>query len=516
MDELLRQLMTHLRAMWAYRWWGLALAWVIGAVGAVVIYMLPDKYEASARIYVDTQSVLAPLMAGLAVPTDVNQQVNMLTKTLVSRPNVEKLIRMADLDLAVRTPVEREALIADVTKRVRIQGTGRDNLYTLSFMDGQADRAKRVVQSLVSIFVESGLGDKRKDTDSARRFIEEQIKNYEQKLDEAETRLKDFRLKNLALLGESGKDSLAQIGEVTVALRQSRLQLREAENSRDALKRQLVGEEPVLLPENASPSTSGISIPELDGRIEALKKSLDELLRSYTELHPDVVGTRKVLASLEAQRAEEVKARRKPGSSTISTQTNPVYQQMKLSLAESEAAVASLQTRVAEYDARLAQIQQMVKLGPQIEQEFAQLNRDYEVHKRNYETLVSRRESANLSVEMQATSGVAEFRLVDPPSVPSKPSAPNRMLLLPAVGILALILGAGLCFLISQVRPSFHDSRSLRETTGLPILGSISLNRTPDRKRADLRKKYAFLGAVATYIGAFGAVMGLAAWMGRA
>jgi polysaccharide chain length determinant protein (PEP-CTERM system associated) len=186
MEDILRQLSVILRGMWLYRWWGLAAAWIVGPIAAAAVYLQPDRYEASARVYVDTQSILKPLMSGLAVQPNVDQQINILSRTLISRPNVEKLIRMADLDLAAKTKEEREALIVTVTKALQIREAGRDNIYTLAYTDTDAQRAKRVVQSMVSIFVESGLGDKRKDSDTARRFIEEQIKAYEQRLVDAE------------------------------------------------------------------------------------------------------------------------------------------------------------------------------------------------------------------------------------------------------------------------------------------------------------------------------------------
>ncbi|HEX5126903.1 MAG TPA: XrtA system polysaccharide chain length determinant [Rhodocyclaceae bacterium] len=515
MDDLLRQLIGYARGAWTYRWWGLVVAWVVGVAGAITIYVLPDKYEASARIFVDTQSVIAPLMAGLAVPSDIDQQVTMLSKTLISRPHVEQLIRMADLDLKIKSKEQRESLIEDVTRRLKIQSAGRDNLYTLSYLDGEPERAKRVVQSLVSIFVESGLGDKRKDTDSARRFIEEQIKNYAQKLDEAEARLKDFRIKNLAVLGDNEKDALGQMGDVMSKLKDAQLELHEAENSRDAIKRQLAGEEPVLLPDNPNSGDSAYSVPELDGRIEDMKKKLDDLLRQYTDKHPDVIGTRNVLAQLEQQRADEIKARKKAGGGQISANNNPVYQQMKVTLMEADGNVASLQTRVAEYEARAAQLREFMKLGPQVEQEFAQLNRDYDINKKNYEGLVARRESANMSVEMDSAGGVAEFRLIDPPSVPSKPAAPNRSLLMPLVGLAALAIGVAIAFLMSQLRPAFHDSRTLREATGLPILGSVSMTPDPGRIGKERRGNFIFVGAVGSLAAVFGALTLLIAVLGR-
>lgn len=514
MDELLRQLIGYVRGMWAYRWWALVASWVVGIGAVVMIFMMPDKYQASARIYVDTQSVLAPLMRGLAIPTDVNQQVGMLSRTLISRPNVEKLIRMADLDLAVKTTAQREALVSDVSARLSIGAARGDNLYTLAFRDDKPERAKRVVQSFVSMFVESGLGDKRKDTDSARRFIEEQIKSYAQKLDEAETRLKEFKLRNIDRMGEAGKDSLTQLAEANARLTQVRLDLREAEESRDAIKREM--DAAATMPDDVA----GASLPgephELDGRIEILNRQLDEMLRSYTDNHPDVKSTRRLLAQLQKQREDDLKARRASASGVPSSaNANPMYQQLKMAMTEAEATVASLRTRVAEYEARVAQARQLVKLGPQIEQEYAQLNRDYDTNKRNYDELVSRRESANISVDLDSTGGMAEFRLIDPPNVPTKPSSPNRSVLIPAAGAGSLALGVALAFLLSQLRPAFHDSRTLREVSGLPILGSVSLVADPSAERRERRRLAYFGGTLAAYGGVFVGLTLMAMLFGR-
>ena len=269
MEDILRQLSVTLRGMWLYRWWGLAAAWILGPIIAAIVYLLPDRYESSARVYVDTQSILKPLMSGLAVQPNVDQQIGILSRTLISRPNVEKLIRMADLDLAAKTKEDRETLVANVTKSLQIREAGRDNLYTLAYTDTDPERAKRVVQSMVSIFVESGLGDKRKDSDTARRFIEEQIKAYEQKLIEAENRLKEYKVRNMGTMGAGGQDYFRKMSEVNEQLNQAKLALREAENSRDALKRQLSGEESVALPEKmSSASLASMPVPELDDRIE--------------------------------------------------------------------------------------------------------------------------------------------------------------------------------------------------------------------------------------------------------
>lgn len=506
MDEILRQATIILRGMWKHRWLGLVVAWVVAAISVVVVFRIPDRYEASARIYVDTQSILKPLMSGLAIEPNMDQQVLILSRTLISRPNIEKLIRMADLDLNVKTKSGQEALVDDLIKTLTIKSTSRDNLYTLAFSDPQPERAKRVVQSLVSIFVESSLGDKRKDADSAKKFIDDQIQVYQKKLEEAENRLKEFKLKNISTQTAEGKDYFGRLGDVSSTLERAKLELREAENSRDALKRQVVGEEPLLLPD-APELASRVSIPELDGRIEAMKRNLDGLLQRFTDLHPDVVGTRRMIKELEEQKREEIAARNKIAvSSPVSVaNNNPVYQQLKISLAESEATVASLRVRVAEYQSRYNQLKDSMKMIPQIEAELTQLNRDYDINKKNYESLVARRESATISGEMDASAAAVDFRLIDPPRVSPKPVYPNRLLLLPLTLVLALGAGFFLPFAASQIRPVFFDARALREATGLPLLGVVSKIVTDtDVAKAKTRLRM-FIAGVLSLLGAYGA-----------
>lgn len=505
MEDILRQALVILRATWKHRRLGMLVAWVVGAIAAGVILRIPDRYEASARIFVDTQSILKPLMSGLAVQPNIEQQVMMLSRTLISRPNVEKLVRMADLDLSIKGKAEQDALIDGLMTSLKIQSVGRDNLYLLSYRDTEPGKAQRVVQALVSIFVESSLGDKRQDSDSARKFIEEQIRNYEKKLQDAESRLKDFKLRNMELQVGEGKSGIDQLSTLTNELNSSRLALREAENSRDAMRRQIVGEEPVLLPE-APGADSGVSLPEIDGRIDAQKRNLDNLLQRYTDQHPDVVGTRRLIKDLEDQKRKELVARKSfaaanPGSSVSN---NPVYQQLKVSLAETEANVASLQARVAEYEARYKRTNNLLKTQPQLEAEYTQLNRDYDIHKKNYEQLVTRRESAELSGDLEAAGSVADFRLIDPPRASSKPVAPNRLLLLPAGLLIALAAGLFVAFAASQIRPVFFDGKTLRDETGLPLLGTVSLIPNEARRLKERASLHRFLIATAGLVIAYG------------
>lgn len=463
--------------MWRWRWAGLGVAWAVALIGAAVLWRLPDRYEASARVYVDTQTVLKPLMAGLAVQPDVDQQVNMLARTLITRPNIETLMRSSDLDLNITDPAQRDSAVEAVASSIKLTGGGRENIYDISYRDQNPERAKRVVQNLVSMFVESGLGGKRRDSESARRFIDDQIKAYEVKLQEAEGRLKDFKLKNFGYTGDAvGGDYFARVGQLNDEIARLRVEIRAAEDSRDAMRRELKGEEPILLPD-ATMGLGGLGGSELDMQIAAQKKTLDELLRRFTDRHPDVIATRNLITELEAQRKQQIEAtasaaRQAPGKTMAN---NPVYQQLKVSLAEQEAVLAAMKGRFGELQSRLGTLRESASRVPQLEAEMAQMNRDYDVMRRNYDQLVLRRESAKMSEGVDASAGLAEFRVIDPPRVSSHPVFPSRLTLLPLVLLFAVAAGLLVSFGLTQAFPTVHDAKSLRDTAGRPVLGTISM-----------------------------------------
>ena len=509
MDELTRQSVIVLRGVWQRRWVGLAVAWLVGIVAAVVVWKIPDQYEASARIFVDTQSVLKPLMTGLVVQPNLEQQVALLSRRLISRPNVDKLIGMTQLDAGINSKSARDALIEQLMNRLSIETSGKDNIYKLSFYDTEPGRGQRVVESLTTIFLQSLKGEKRTDSDEAKKFIEEQIQVYEGKLREAETRLKEFRLRNLGL-AEGGKEFSGRLDEMAGELSKARLELREAENKRDELRRQISGEEAVLVSPSAETGPKSLT-PELDSRLDTLKRNLDSLLQRFTEDHPDVVGAKRVIAQLEDQRRKEAAAREKAGipKGAATYSSNPVYRELRVSLSREEANVASLRTRVAEYDGRYKQLKDKALSVPKVEAELAQLNRDYEVNKKNYELLVSRRESAEISGDMESAEGVASIRVVEPPRVSPRPVYPNRPLLIFGALLAALGAGVGASFLLTRIWPTFVDSASLREVSGLPILGTVSLFEDDGFRRRSRAGLIGFVAGVGALIVAYGALLAM-------
>tara|TARA_R110002073_G_scaffold187005_6_gene345670 strand:- start:1958 stop:3520 length:1563 start_codon:yes stop_codon:yes gene_type:complete len=490
MDELITQLYVYLRGAWKYRWVSMIIAWIIAIAGWITVCKLPDDFEATSRIYVDTQNILRPLMEGMTIAPNLQQKISIMSRTLISRPNVERIVRMVDLDIKLNNEVERENLVTELMKEIKLGVTQGENIFSLSYNNKDPLLAKDIVQSLLTIFVEEGLGRKKEESSSALRFIEQQISAYEEKLVAAESALTAFKQKNMGLIPGDGRDYYSQLLEAGDILRKAQLSLKEAEQARNAIRKQISGDEPVFLLEPFATAVESFADPELDSRISTLEENLDNLTLNYTELHPDIISTKRLISQLEEKKKEKAKLAT-PGSD-LGRNYSPMLQQLNVALADAEAAVASMQVRVEEYTTRYNRLKSLSSAIPVVEAEFIQLNRDYKVNKSNYEQLLERRASAQMSGELTSVSGLLSFRIIDPPTVPDKPSGPDRQLLFTFVLLGSLLFGVGVAFIISQIRPAFHSQSSLREVTGLTVLGTVPMVWTDQQKAERKRRLYMF------------------------
>ena len=417
MNEQIQILRGYVRMIWPYRWTSLICAALICVMGWAWVYSLPNQYEVNAKIFIDTRSMLRPLLRGLAVDNRVlEDSALMMRKTLMTRPNLEEVARRTDLDLRADTPQAFDRLITNLAEQLKITGTKRDNIYQINYQHRDPGVAKRVVDELLNTFLEAALGDTRKDTAVTQKFLDEQIADYERKLIEAEERLKEFKRRNLGVMPGDGDDYYARLQRQEGLLEQSKLELREASKRRDELRRQMSGEDPVLGMVSSPVMMSSPEAQQYADRILSLTARMDELLLQYTDKHPDVIALQDKIASLDEKReaamADSTMMELDSGGDLAS---NPVYQEIKIQLAASEGEVAALQTRVQEYEGRAEELRKLINTVPEVEAELARLNRDYGLHKRQYEELIKRRESARISQEADESADDIKLKVIEPP-----------------------------------------------------------------------------------------------------
>lgn len=499
MNQAVEQVLGYVRGVWRRRALVLVAAWLVSLAGWIWVYTLQNQFDAKARVYVDTQSLLKPLLMGLAIQPNVGQQVAMMTRTLMSRPNLEKVARMTDMDLRAKSPKEQEELFRDMESRISLQGTDRENLYTIGYRHSDPELARRVVQSLLTIFTESSLGGTRQDLTASQKFIEDQLKSYEAKLIEKEQALEQFKRRNVGTMPGQGGGFYAQVAQMRSAIEQANLELQETLNRKRQLQAQLADQEETV---SAAPTVVTPVTSALDARIAGLQNQLDNLRLRYTDLHPEITRTKQLIARLEEQKQREQQAVKTQSPEAIKAQ-NPIYQQLTISIAEADANAASLRARVEQLRRREAALMQAVDRIPQIEAEYTQLTRDYDVLRENYAKLLDRRETAIITGEVEARTDVVEFRVVDPPRVSNRPSWPNRVLFVTLVPLAGLGIGIVLAFLLSQLRPAIEGRRQLSELTEYPMLGMVTRVETEALKQRARRINLSLGVGAAALLGAY-------------
>jgi polysaccharide chain length determinant protein (PEP-CTERM system associated) len=476
MDLMRLQLRRYLLAIWQHRWVALAATWTICVAGWVGVSAIPNSYETSARVYIDADAVLTPLLKGLALDNSTNSQIEVLQRTLLSRPNLEKLVSKTDLDLSIRGPADLERMVAQLGTDIRIVPQTRD-LFSITYHNAKPQLAYDVVSTILNIFIESKTGNNRSDMENAAQFLDQQIAGYEGKLREAESKRAEFRAKYVDLLpSDTGGGS--RLDAQRAAVRGLQGQLDDAIARRDRLAQELAVTPPTLTTETdpAVPGGGGGG----GGELAAAEKHLQELLAVDTNDHPDVVRQRRVIAQLKAAGSTGTASPGRPARNKVAP--NTVFDQLKVLKVQADSDVDALQRQVADATRERDRLEEIARNAPGLQAQFINLDRDYDVVRKSYDELLARRESMRLSAAADRNADKMKVQVIDPPQVPQIPVGPKRILLMSGVLLAGLCGGPAAALLLGQLDRSFHSLRDLR-SLGLPVAGGISRLAVLDHQR---------------------------------
>lgn len=513
MNEILAQIYGFARAAWRRRWVAVITAWVVALLGWAVVLAMPDRYEASARVFVDARTPLRPVLQGIAIDTDYDSQLSLVREALLSRPQLETVVRQTNLDSGIAaTPAGLEALINKLQNQIQVTATtpsrsGGDATYTISYQHGDRAKSIEVVRTLVDNFVEGTLSGNRSGATEAQNFLNDQIRELDKRLQEAEHRLADFKKRNIGLIpGERG-DYFARRERETAGLQQAETNLAVALSRQTELRRQLASAQAYLPGTTGGGATS--APPDVTVRRQQAEQQLEELLLRFTDKHPDVIQLRRTIGELKEREAKELAELQKGGAGTgaiRSLAANPVYQQIQSQLNQVQVEIASYQGAIRQHQEEIANLRKYVDQAPEVEQEFAQLNRDYSVTKAQYEQLVTRREQARVSDDA-ARTGIMRFDVIEPPHAGLTPVSPKRKLLFVGVLVVALGAGLGLALLPYLLMPTFGNISELERQFGVPVLGAVSAMRSVAQRAADHRQLRWILLAGAGLVAATGVLV---------
>ena len=500
-QEIIAEIMEHLRGMRRYRWWGIGVAWVISIAGCLAIYAMEDVYEASAKVYVDTQSLVGPVFEGLALRDNVSAQVEAVSRALLTRPNLEKVARKTDLDLRADSADEMEILITDLQEEVNVIGNRERNVFDIAFTDPDRAKAKAVVTAIVDAFVEESLQGQGDDATMAERALEAELRDHEERLLSAESAVAEFKKQNLGYMPDDRGDYYVRLQAASQAVGITEEKIKVMQERRNELRRQIEGEVPVFGIMGQS-AVQGCSHQDSVAQLEA---DLAALQVEFTPKHPRIISLQERISALEEECVVEQEAAMAAGvrpqsGSDQPLELNPVYQNLRIELSDTEVELASLRAQLATQRAQEIRLREDVDKIAEVEMNLKKLNRDYDVVQDRYQELLKRWETLRSKQRLDPVTDTVQFRTLEPPFASIDPVAPNRPLLL--AGLLVIALGAGtvFTFLLNQLKPVFYTRGAVRKFSGLPVLGSVSLLMSPEEQHSKRIRAMGWVAACFTLI----------------
>jgi len=490
MGSIYEEALAAIHSVWHRKWLALAVAWAVCLLGWLVVALIPNSYESQARIFIQLDDPLAQ-QVGIDV-NDRKRDIERIRQTLTSAMNLEKVIRATELGDRIESPKAMEAAVLKLADNIKVVNE-QENLFAItalsnnsSFSDAEnAKVAQQIAQKLIDIFKEENLSGNRGDMVETLDFVNGQLASREKELENAEQRRRVFEQAHPEM-AQGGASSSARLDSARSEMRGVEADLVAAQSALAAMNGQLAGT-PRSLAGAAGGASSSLATAQAN--LAAMRA------RGLTENHPDVIAARNQVAALKAPAAQEAAS----GGGV----PNPAYSSLESLKADREATVQSLTARRAGLQAEIAQLTAIAFDNPEAAAQAQKINRDYDVLKEQYDKLLQDREELRLRGEIKTEREAVKFEVVDPPTTPRSPVAPNRPLLLLGVLLAGLAAGAGAAFGMGKLRSTFATTAGLERTTGLPVLGAISQNLTDGARRLRARRLKLWYGGTVALGGLF-------------
>ncbi len=495
MHELIAQFGGYLSVAWRNRWVALAVAWIICVGGWIAVERIPDSYKSDSTVFVDTDSMVRNSMRGIAseFQGDLQAKLNFFRQSLLSRPNLEEVMRRADLDVQARTAIEREQILNQLQARLSVSSKRENNVYDIAYTSRNPELAHAVVQAVLAIFMESNLGANREELETTQSFLSRQIEEREAEIARLQQTLRQFEITNRDFL--SGDNNFeAQLRDAQNSLFTLEGQKVQAEANKENLERDL---EDII----GKIRAGEVLDTALADRVRELEESLNNLLSGYTHEHPDVIITKNLLER-ERERLQTIAEEGRSGAEI----NNPIVNELRSGIREEDARVRMMDGQVESLHARIADLESKVARIPPIAAERERMTRNLNVAQSNLAKLIERREQARFAQRLDVESSIVEFRVIEPPTQPFSPTGPNRMLMRSGVFVGGLGVGGALAVGLGVFMGTFSSRSQLMRAVGRPVIGAVRRTILPQWRTRMLVESAAFWGMAAFLAAVFGGV----------
>ena len=483
------------------RWWMIASFALAVITGIVLTLKLPKLYEASTLILVQRQRVPEKYVQPV-IASDLENRISTISQQILSRSNLERLIERYNLFAGEEfRNVLLDDKIESLRKRITVEvsRSRRDreaDAFTIAFRDRDPLTAMRVANGLATHFIDENLKVRETQALGTSDFLEAELESTRKRLEEIEKELKDYRSRHMGELPEQLDANLrvldrlnAQLNEKEQSLRSARVNLAaliEAEN----LARQAVVVSPAQPAATGRETEETMSLPQLRERLAAL-------LSSYTENHPDVVRVKNRIAKLEATGQGSETGQAGPPAPVLSAaEAERVRQKAIL-----EGVIRNLEGDIGRIHREIREYQARVDAAPRREQELLTLKRDYELIRSSYNSLLNRKQEADIAVNMERKQKGEQFQILDPARLPEKPTAPDLRRVFAITLAAALALAGGLAFLREISDTSIRRPGEAEERFNLPVLAAVHWIEGPAERTLRLLHNAATAASVLLVVG---------------
>jgi polysaccharide biosynthesis transport protein len=456
------------------RRWHLVLVPVLVSLFLTIIIgsKLPKYYVSETVVMLDPQKV--PTDVVKSGQMDLAQRLQLINQQILSRTELEKIISTFGLYKEGGSKDEiidrmRKDIALEVVRDRRIQDSDV-TAFKLSYTARSPEIAQQVTRQLGSLYIEENLKVREQIAEGTHEFIDQELQKARDDLQKQEQGMSKFKSEHMGALPQQENSNLQLIGQYQALLQANAEAITRAEQTKQYLKS-------LLEVNNSKPA-------DKSSALESARNELAVAEQKYTPSHPDVIRLRNQVKSLEQREASNAKENTTP--------------QVTSQLSSLEAEIKERNQRAKDLEAKVRGVQGRVEALPLIEQQYTELSRDYEVSRANYQALLQKKNQTGMTVEMERGAKGENFRILDPATLPQKPSKPNMVLVLMGGLAIGLVIGGGLAAAREYQDRSVHSERDLQYYLRVPVLALMPVIHTDqswNELKKSKRKKWIVSGA---------------------
>jgi succinoglycan biosynthesis transport protein ExoP len=462
-------------------------------------WVLPARYKSGTLILVEQPTMPKDFVAP-NLSENLQERLQSITQQILSRSRLLQIANELNLYQKEHSRPSPDEIVERMRKEIEIELVrGADshiNAFNVYYSAHDPLIAQQVTSKLTNLFINENLEVRQQESEGNTKFLTGQLDSARQSLEAQEEKIREFK-------GQHVGELPTQVGSNLQILSGLQSQLQAESDALNTSRQQRVYLEALLNQYRAlqappgSPEGVGMGLEAVDAKLEKLKSELRDLSSTYGEKYPEVRKVKDQIAKAEAQRDQllaDMKANSnnpRPDTKTIAPahdivgkdpslmpQLQSQLQANQIEIKNREQAVATLTSRINDYQARLNQ-------EPIREQQLADLTRGYDQSKASYDELLKKKNDSAMATSMELLQQGERFRVLDPPSLPIKPSFPNRLKFCGMGLLVGLALGAAIVWLFEMLDDRVYNEPELRKLLPVAVISELPIIGAPTDDRAD-------------------------------